>query len=162
MNYLLAIEHDREYIFAYLGAGETLYELRQYTDALYYFDEATKLDPDDCIIWLGKGNILFRAGKFKHAQRAFELALLIDSDLISMDDYYISRIPSIDDSIYTKMNIKKILRHCFCFKCFSINTSYSYFCVKCSNPLNTCPYCLEKKRAAANSCRQCGKLLNVY
>ena len=48
----------------WLSKGNELFELKRYSNAMFYYENAIKIDQNNKNIWLNKGNELFTLKKY--------------------------------------------------------------------------------------------------
>jgi Flp pilus assembly protein TadD len=61
--------------------GQASLDLHQPKQAIYYFDQALKLNPRDAQAWCGKAACLLDAKRVAEAQQAYEKAYMLDPNL---------------------------------------------------------------------------------
>ena len=87
-DYKTAISINKNHAFAHFKVGESYYRMEEYIQALPYFEQATKIDSDFALAFLGLSNCHEHMGNTDAAIINWKLAFIKDPSLIEGNDYH--------------------------------------------------------------------------
>lgn len=72
-------DQDSENYYAWNNnIGSALFKMKEYTEALHYYNKAIELKPEEPKLWNNKGSALNKLGNYKEAISCYEKAIVLD------------------------------------------------------------------------------------